>query len=591
MGLRTAATCFFALTALAITVGSGRAAAPVEYRLTPELKAGALIALGVRIRLSADSSGQMVLDLPDRGRGSSGRWKFISDVKVRGATAREDGPAKRVLTSEPGAAIEVSYRVHSAYATDPSGEDGGANKGAVVRPNWFASLGLFAFATPEGRDDAPAMFRWGPVPKGWTVGSDLDPVPGRGPMTVADVANSTTLGGTDVRLYSRPAKGGAIRIAIRGEWAFPEGRLVDDIDTIVRAQRRFWSSAGGPYFVSVIPLAASPNVISFNGNGLYDGFVLYGTDNVGEARLRRVLAHEHTHNWIPFKQGRLPDGPDQAADYWYSEGFTDFYTDRTLLRSGVWTAADFVTHLNEVLRNYDTSPVRQAPNSRIVSDFWSNQAVSDLPYQRGYLLAFIWDREMRQATHGTADLDQVMFAMRDRYVTAPQAAKPNLLASFETTARTLTGVDVRPDVERFAIHGSAIELPRDLFGPCATISTVTIPAFDLGFDAAAPAAKGVFSGVDPSGAAYRAGLRDGMKRITREGGEPGDSRVAITFRVADQSGRERVIRYKPEGKTTVTFQQAVLAPMAMERAKYCDEMSGVLGLAEPSLTFAPGRPD
>ena len=62
-------------------------------------------------------------------------------------------------------------------------------------------------------------------------------------------------------------------------------------------------------------------------------------------------------------------------------------------------------------------------------------------------------------------------------------------------------------------------------------------------------------GVDPDGPAYRAGLRNGMKRIARDGGEPGDSRVPIIYRVRDESGAERVIRYKPEGHSTVTFQQ------------------------------------
>jgi len=560
-----------AFALLTLTTGAASAGTrsdAVDYRLTPEMRDGALAALDVDMRLSAGPSGVTVLDLPDRGRGSSGRWKFISDIDVRGATAREDGPAKRVLTSEPGAPIEVTYRVLSAYAADPSGEDGGADKGAVVRPNWFASLGLFVFATPEDRDYAPATFRWGPMPKGWTVGSDLDPVPGRGPMTVADVANSTLLGGTDVRLYSRPAKGGAIRVGIRGEWGFPERELVDDINTIIRAQRRFWSDAGGPYFVSVIPLTAS-NFISSRGDGLYDGFELYGTSNVGEAGLRRVLAHEHTHNWIPFKQGRLPDGPGQGADYWYSEGFTDFYADRTLLRSGVWTAADFVGHLNEMLRAYDTSPVRLAPASRIAADFWRDQNVGDLPYQRGYLLAFRWDKAMRRATGDRTDLDQVMFAMRARWDAAPTDRKPLVVQSFEETARRLTGVDVRPDVERFATEGAAITLPSDLFGDCATIATVTVPAFDLGFDAGASAAKGVFVGVDPAGAAYTAGLRDDMKRIAREGGQNGDSRVEIAYRVIDQTGAERTIRYRPEGKTMVSFQQAALTPSAAAQPRVC----------------------
>ncbi len=544
-------------------------AAVVAYRLTPEVRNGAVTALDVEIRLRADATGRTLLDLPDRGMGQKDRWRFISNLHVDGASVSEDGPAKRILSSKPGAPIAISYRVHSAYASDPTGADANPYKGAVIRPTWFSSLGGFVFITPERRDNAPATFRWGPLPKGWAVGSDLDPVTAGRPMTVASVVDSTLLGGADVKLYARPIPGGVLRVATRGGWTFPERRLIDDIATVVGAQRAFWGGASGPYFVSVMPLAVPPYYTSLGGTARFEGFALYGTSNAEEAEFRRLLAHEHTHNWIPFQQGDLPEGAAQPGAYWYSEGFTDFYADRTQLRTALWTPRDFIAHLNEVLRDYDISPAQRAPNSRIVADFWKNPDVSALAYQRGYLLAFIWDGEIRRATHDSADLDQVMFAMRDRYLAAPAKAKPGVIANFETTARDLTGVDVRPDVQRFAIQGDAISLPRDLFGACATIAAVTVPAFDLGFDAPGSAASGVFAGVDPSGPAYAAGLRNGMKRIAREGGEPGDSRVEIIYRVLDQSGVERTIRYQPQGRTNVTFQQATLRPEAAKRSASC----------------------
>jgi hypothetical protein len=42
------------------------------------------------------------------------------------------------------------------------------------------------------------------------------------------------------------------------------------------------------------------------------------------------------------------------------------------------------------------------------------------------------------------------------------------------------------------------------------------------------------------------------------GGELGDSRVEIRYRVLDLSGKEQLIRYRPEGKSTITFQQIEL---------------------------------
>ena len=526
----------------------------VSYRVTPEMNGGVVSALDVEVALDADHSGRTVVDLPDTAVGQHELWRFISDFSARGASVQDAGPAKRVLTSAPGARITLRYRVHSAYDRDPSGDDGNPYKGAVIRPTWFSSLGDFIFISPEKRDHAPASFQWGDLPKGWVAASDLD---GGGPLTVSDVGNSVMEGGSDVSLLHRNLQGGQLRVAIRGAWPFPDGRLANDIATVVDAQRHFWGNAGGPYFVAAIPLATGAG-ISVGGTGRYEGFALYGTGNADEPMLRRLLAHEHTHNWIPHQQGRMPDGPQEPSAYWYSEGMTDFYTDRTLLRSGVWSLTDFIGHMNEMMRDYDVSPVRTVPNSQIVSDFWKGGDVEQLPYQRGYLLAFIWDARIRAASHGRFNLDDVMFAMRDRYMAAASELKPDVVLSFEQEADKVGHINVAGDIERFAIQGAPINLPEDLFGHCATVRTVTVPNFDPGFDLRASAAKGAFAGVDPNGPAYRAGLRDGMKRLQRLGGEPGDSRVEIRYRVLALSGKEQLISYRPEGKSTITFQQIEL---------------------------------
>jgi predicted metalloprotease with PDZ domain len=508
----------------------------VDYRLTPEFDQGGLSNLRVSLSLRADASGRTRLDLPDESMGERERWRLLSGFEAKGARLEEDGPAHRVLISKPGAPLTVTYRVRSAYASDPPGK-GNPYKGPIIRPAWFATHGDFVFAIPHGRDHAPATFAWAGFPKGWTVASNLDGAERR--FTVGNVFESNLLGGTDVQLYTRQIPGGVMRFAMRGDWSFAGGSFADELASVISGQRGFWGGSRTPYFISLIPLAPSGG-ISVGGTGRFQGFALFATANASDAMLRRTLAHEHTHTWIPALQGWMPDGAQEPSAYWYSEGFTDFYTDRTLLRSGQWTPQDFVDHLNTVLREYNASPLREAPNTVIVSDFWKSRAAEALPYQRGYLLAFLWDVRMRRATHDARGLDDVMFAMRDRYVAAPAGAKPMVVESFEATAQRLTGVDVGPDIETFVTRGAPIALPPDLFEGCARVGPQTVPAYDLGFDAEASAVKGVFTGVDPAGPAYRAGLRDGMKRIARDGGAPGDSRAAITYRVKDESGAEQV---------------------------------------------------
>jgi len=68
----------------------------------------------------------------------------------------------------------------------------------------------------------------------------------------------------------------------------------------------------------------------------------------------------------------------------------------------------------------------------------------------------------------------------------------------------------------------------------------------------------VFFNVYPDGPAYAAGLRDGMKRIERLGGEWGDSNVPVSFRVLDLDGKEQAITYLPQGRQIAVGQQLTI---------------------------------
>ena len=422
---------------------------------------------------------------------------------------------------------------------------------------------------PHDGDSWPATFRWGPLPKGWTVASDLEHGAYGRAMTVHDIDESTLLGGADVALYRRAIPGGELRFAVRGTWSFSPSHLADTLSRMVAAQRAFWGGdVKGPFLVTLFPLTGAG---SSGGTGRSDGFALYGTPDTSEAIFSRIIAHEHMHSWIPSRIGTQSEGSDQPADYWFSEGFTEFYTERTMLKSGIWSLEEFVGDLNDRLLAYDISPVRNVPNARIVKDFWTDENVSQLPYQRGLLLAYLWDRRLRDA--GKGNLDSVMFAARDAYVAAP--VKPRAAANF-LAAFAHRGIDLTNDLTRNVEAGDTVTLPADLFGDCASVRTLEIPTYDAGFDREKSAATGTITGVDPLGPAFGAGLRDGMKRIGREGGKDGDPRVPLGYRVVDLSGHERLITYLPAGHGTQTIQSVELTPsLAPAQSAVCTrQMSG-----------------
>src|SRR5262249_27090815 len=154
---------------------------------------------------------------------------------------------------------------------------------------------------------------------------------------------------------------------------------------------------------------------------------------------------------------------------------------RLLVRDRIWTPEDFAKGLNEVLASYAASPVRTAPNSRIVADFWRDPNVGALPYQRGNLLALIWDKRLADESEGAHDLDDVVLDMKARFMSEEHGtglAVDNLVAAMKSA-----GVDPSEDIARFVDKGEAILLPADLFEPCGPVATLELPEFTRGFDA------------------------------------------------------------------------------------------------------------
>jgi predicted metalloprotease with PDZ domain len=453
-----------------MTTPAGGSNSSVDFQVTPEVRGGELVALDVEVDFRGESGGETRLDLPKSFAGQDKLWLQIADLSVQGATAEAapEAPGERLLRHAPGAAISVRYRVVPHQKEDPKGQDGLPDK-ALIRTRWFAALGEGLFAQPHGRDHAPATFRWGPIPQGWTVASDLD---GRRPMTVADAVSSISVGGDDYRIVERRAAGGLVRVAVRGQWTFRPEQLVDLLTPVIETQRGLWRDRNEPFFVPLVPLAPRPAGTLHAGIGRTGAFVLYATTNNSLDSFKWELAHEHEHVWIAQAIGDLPKD-NEALDYWLSEGFADYQAAQSLLRSGKWTLKEFVEEQNRFLKRYGASPERARPNAAIPDDFWRKDAVRQLPYDRGRMAAILWDRAIREATGDRKTLDGVLIAQRKEAAANERAGHPIPAAAlFPSVYRRLGGPDLSGDLDRYVGHGEQILLPEKFYGDCAKVETI-----------------------------------------------------------------------------------------------------------------------
>jgi len=536
----------------------------IDYTLTPVITDGALTAVQYDLRFRGEADGETSISLPESWGGQNELWRGIDRLEVvsGGELRAGEGPARRLLTHRPNATVHLRYRVIQDFDGAPNAQQGNAYR-PVIQPGYFHLIGEASIVTPTDADHTtPIRWRARNMPRGWALASDLE----HRDLRLVNLWSSITVGGDFRIVHDRENQ---VRVALRGEWGFTDADFSARVAEIIRGQRRLFGDRPSQYLVTVIQLDnPQQNWLSIGGTGLGDAFAFFATPNAEAAPISRTLAHEGLHSWIPARIGGMPR-EGEAALYWLSEGFTDFYTGRVLVREGLWTPAQFAEDFNQTLRAYAQSPARTEPNTRILADFWSSQPVQQLPYQRGRMLATIWDARLRAA--GGRDFDDVLLTMRDRAASGDATLANDLFAAVTQEMN----LDVSGDVERHVMRGEAILLPEEVFAPCGRIVTEDITAFHRGFDIEATSSNNnIVAGTDPTLPAYAAGVRDGMVLIRRDAGAIGDSSQEIAYVMRDGE-TERTFRYMPTGHGVFTQQRLALAEgLAGERLAQCVRVLG-----------------
>lgn len=162
-----------------------------------------------------------------------------------------------------------------------------------------------------------------------------------------------------------------------------------------------------------------------------------GAASLAEAELD--AAHEFFHLWNVKRLRPLALGPfdytkeDYTRSLWFAEGFTQYYSYVFLYRSGLWTQAELFNHLAAEARQLQQEPGRRlmsAESSSFHAWFYdrapqmqnTNFANATISYyNKGALLAWLLDLDIREQTGGQKSLGDVMRAMYQKFYEAPAA--------------------------------------------------------------------------------------------------------------------------------------------------------------------------
>ncbi|HEX8383333.1 MAG TPA: hypothetical protein VF592_08160 [Sphingomonas sp.] len=507
------------------------AADPIRYTVTVE-DGGSAPSLLVEIAFAGDRDGSTTIELPSKWAGSEALHTHLTELAVTGGKLLGAAdPARRVVRHRSGAPLLLRYRVRDAQAGLPEARSYEKAR-PVVERDWFYAHGEGIFAIPQGRERSPARFRWGRRPRGWRVASDLD-VADPAILTANDAAGAILIGGTALRVTDRQVGGRRVLLAALGRWAFTDAELADRLARLIATENAMLSAPARPYVVTLAPLTgAETGALSYGGSGRTAGFALASTANVPLGDLTRLLAHEYAHRWFGEGEGWGPFA-DGAADYWFTEGFNDWFASRAMVRSGLWTVADWRAATDMMLLRHAASTARGLDDAQLSAQFWTNPDAMQVQYDRGNLTATLLDDALSR---------------RGRALLATLAGMG---------ARSGEGGVARLDrlvgaglLARARADAAAALLPPATFGACGTLRTAVQPAYDRGFTTTA---DNVVATVRAGGPAWAAGVRPGLRFKRRTVVNPGDAARPYAAEFLDGNVLRR-LSWLPEGEKRVTFQ-------------------------------------
>jgi predicted metalloprotease with PDZ domain len=508
----------------------------------------------VRLGFAGDPSGTTELRLPNEWGGQKELFKAIRNLNVltrdTELTDTEEQQRKQ-LTHKPGQRIVIEYDV----AQDFEGPLRNSHRyRPVTASEYFHWIGYTFWVLPAWNDEESisANVEWKGLPKSWNVATSFGSGRTQKFRTrMRELKRSIGVGG-DFRIVTGNAAGKPVRVAVRGTWEFTDAELAAMARRVIEIQRDFWNDhTQENYLVTLVPIAEGPGAISIGGTGLADSFALFATENVRIERLRGILAHEYFHNWNPPKLGRMPE-PEQQM-YWFSEGFTEYYTYVLLHRGGLINEAEMAGQFNDLIREYYLSPHSTEPNERIVRDFWSDGRVQRLPYLRGFMLAMNWNAAIKQRSENKHSLDDVMHDLL-----RSSAGGSRELSAEAVAAHIERYLDrsVAPEMAKFISYGELISPDASALGPGWGLELAETAVFELGFDLDAFQASREFTGVVPGTAAYEAGLRNGQRLAGGLSVSLGNTTKEVEIKVLSEEG-EKMIRYLPVARKRIPVPQFV----------------------------------
>ncbi|MBI4956242.1 MAG: hypothetical protein HY908_29770 [Myxococcales bacterium] len=275
--------------------------------------------------------------------------------------------------------------------------------------------------------------------------------------------------------------------------------------------------------------------------------VAVGLGQPWTGELRIALATVVVQHWVG---GRLwlgspsHDPASEAEVAWFTGGVARALARDLLFSFGLLTPDEYLRELGRLLDVAHASPLRALGAAELARAFAADRAgpALRLAIARGALYASDVHARLRRADPKSQGLPALVHELLGR---ARAAGGPLPVESWLELVRARTGSDEAPAFARFVAQPGPPVLEPGTLGPCFRATAGRYPLFALGLDATASRAARKVVGLDPSGPAARAGVREG-EPLELLGFQPGRTDVEVEL-LLGRGAAPVTVRFAPLG--------------------------------------------
>ncbi len=392
--------------------------------------------------------------------------------------------------------LRISYEIHQKTGNPSEVYE------VIVRPDLVHAPGYGIFAIPndlQQNDKINIVVNWNDLDPKWqtisSYGASKQKIDKK--LSALELLHAVYVAG-NLRLHQISTEKSGVYLSLYGKFDLKDEEIILDIESIIDGQRAFFRDHDFPYYAISLIQGDIPN--SMGGTALYNSFTAFLPKGMDRYDYYILFAHENLHNWIG---GKIQENKDEELNYWWSEGFTDYYARLIAYRVGRIDQDIFINEINKFLKAYYLSPCIQEPNSRIQKDFWNNYDIEKLPYYRGFVFA-IYINDLIKKANPANSLDNVMY---DLLKAAPKKKFSTDL--FKTIVKQYIKSGIDQEISSLIDIGNIINLAHVRL----PIQKTLTGRYHLGFNKEIFQKEKRIVDIDTKSSAYKSGLRNNHEVI------------------------------------------------------------------------------